>query len=949
MLNLNLHPSRDSLDLCLPIYRRHSGTIRRSVYRSVVSGILCVSILSSGLQAYADEAHKKATAEKNTALSENPDESSGSINGDAVLTPVPEVPEKNPVPSGGDAAVSPSPDPVPDVSGDVQETSGGVAENNNSTGESSDNEQDLSEPSASATEPSEGGSGELNPDLPEHQEGGTTEPGTDNGNQDANVIDLNDPSEQSGQSGTEPGNTIDITDGAGQDSGSDLSHEDSTSETSEPVPTETPEPVPSDNADGTELPVITDPDPVVPDAEGSDKEGGELVFLPTEPFDDGTVSGTDGGELSGLPSYNPVILTGPDDIITIDITHSDPSADMLDTDVIDMNPSAISSDPVFSSSVYNGGYTGGYTYNGNVYYPGYQYNPMTRDAWLSTLTPYEQLLVDMTKTEKVPAVVGGTLSVDIKEGRGDAFRTVGTLPAGGLCYVLEEGEWAYIESGQVRGFVRTSDLLYGTDASGIFHDVPVRSMQKAVIVIAPQDNAAFSYLMTTTSVIPEMPSYNSGDSGIQQVNRSDVVAYAREKATSGSFTDAIGGEGGAGFLKDVYSHFGILLPATVREQAYVGERISPSDLRPGDVIIYGADGAPEESVIYLGDGKVAGADSDGIPFITDADYERILRACRVIQDIAGVSTQASDLVIEGRKAAEGDELARENVIEALADASEEQWDEYGFPRSVLIAHTILESNWVSFGDEGDGGVVPGDNNVLGMNVELHNDDWSSPWEGDFAERAVPDLESGEVVYGNEMMRTYTSIEECMTDFAAFKTGLHPDVSGETDVNIVLEECMLGNATDPDYQAAIKKLINKYDLTQYDESKTSWNSANSANPIRYSREQLELIWAIVAQEDDKSYEGALAVITTAMNRADINYGGHGTDALSQLTADGQFCYSASVSDPIYYQRRLGGNVPEYVKQAVSDCLEHGRRNHSFKNFRSSNRTGTYTQVGSNWYF
>lgn len=124
-------------------------------------------------------------------------------------------------------------------------------------------------------------------------------------------------------------------------------------------------------------------------------------------------------------------------------------------------------------------------------------------------------------------------------------------------------------------------------------------------------------------------------------------------------------------------------------------------------------------------------------------------------------------------------------------------------------------------------------------------------------------------------------------------------------------------------------------------------ANTSSAYQYSQSELELIWAIVAQEDDKSYTGALAVISCAMNRADRNYGGHGTDPLSQLTAAGQFCYSPSISASIYWQRRLGGNVPSYVKQAVADCLG-GVRNHSYIYFRSRSAAGR-VQIGGNWYF
>ncbi len=118
---------------------------------------------------------------------------------------------------------------------------------------------------------------------------------------------------------------------------------------------------------------------------------------------------------------------------------------------------------------------------------------------------------------------------------------------------------------------------------------------------------------------------------------------------------------------------------------------------------------------------------------------------------------------------------------------------------------------------------------------------------------------------------------------------------------------------------------------------------------YTQEQLELIWAIVAQEDNGSYEGALAVISSAMNRTEsARWGYLGSTALEQLTASGQYCYSLDS----YWQARLNGNVPDYVKQAVYDCLEKGIRNHSYTSFRSTKGKVTgadAVQIGGNWYF
>ena len=94
----------------------------------------------------------------------------------------------------------------------------------------------------------------------------------------------------------------------------------------------------------------------------------------------------------------------------------------------------------------------------------------------------------------------------------------------------------------------------------------------------------------------------------------------------------------------------------------------------------------------------------------------------------------------------------------------------------------------------------------------------------------------------------------------------------------------------------------------------------------------------------------------MNRVESpKWGYEGKNALAQLTAPGQFCYS----NDTYWQARLGGNVPDYVKQvpdyvkqAVNDCLKKGKRNHNHTSFRSTKGKVTgndAVQIGGNWFF
>ena len=113
---------------------------------------------------------------------------------------------------------------------------------------------------------------------------------------------------------------------------------------------------------------------------------------------------------------------------------------------------------------------------------------------------------------------------------------------------------------------------------------------------------------------------------------------------------------------------------------------------------------------------------------------------------------------------------------------------------------------------------------------------------------------------------------------------------------------------------------------------------------YSAEEFDLLCAITAQECSSSYEGALAVISTACNRAvSAKWASKGSDPLSQYKAPGQFCYSIDS----HWKKRLNGNYSSVVSKAVSDALN-GKRNHNYLSFRAAGRAaGEY--IGGNVYF
>ncbi len=97
---------------------------------------------------------------------------------------------------------------------------------------------------------------------------------------------------------------------------------------------------------------------------------------------------------------------------------------------------------------------------------------------------------------------------------------------------------------------------------------------------------------------------------------------------------------------------------------------------------------------------------------------------------------------------------------------------------------------------------------------------------------------------------------------------------------------------------------------------------------------DMICAVVAAESDGTYDDALAVTTTILNRCETSnwVNKYSRNPIQQITAPGQF----AVYDSGSYESRLNGNYTETVSKAVSDCLS-GVRNHDYLFYRSNGST------------
>lgn len=110
----------------------------------------------------------------------------------------------------------------------------------------------------------------------------------------------------------------------------------------------------------------------------------------------------------------------------------------------------------------------------------------------------------------------------------------------------------------------------------------------------------------------------------------------------------------------------------------------------------------------------------------------------------------------------------------------------------------------------------------------------------------------------------------------------------------------------------------------------------------SASDFDFLCAVVSQEDNSGYEGALAVISCIMNRADSGKWG-GTTAVAVVKAKGQFsAYSSGT-----HKKYLNGKSSAAVQAAVKDCVYGGVRNHSYYSFQATKKANS-VKIGGNYY-
>lgn len=107
-----------------------------------------------------------------------------------------------------------------------------------------------------------------------------------------------------------------------------------------------------------------------------------------------------------------------------------------------------------------------------------------------------------TQVEKCYAIVSDREGAQIYEEKSAEARAVGVLDYYGCCYILkEEDGWYYVESGNVRGFVKAECVVTDEVAQRIVTVKGIQELPEARLLVARTENEAFDYTHTTVQEV----------------------------------------------------------------------------------------------------------------------------------------------------------------------------------------------------------------------------------------------------------------------------------------------------------------------------------------------------------------------------------------------------------------------------------------------------------------
>jgi Cell wall-associated hydrolases (invasion-associated proteins) len=263
-------------------------------------------------------------------------------------------------------------------------------------------------------------------------------------------------------------------------------------------------------------------------------------------------------------------------------------------------------------------------------------------------------------------------NLNIRKTPGEDGKMVGKLPKNAACELIsEEGEWTYIRSGKVEGYVKSEYLLSGWNAKkrALEEVSTVAVVDTTTLKVREQPNTECEVITMVPRgeeldvveimddwvkiMIDDEENYVSAEyviieeklasaitmtellygQGVSNI-RVDLCQFAKQYVGNPYVwggTSLTKGADCSGFVLSVFKNFGISLPRTSGSQSNAGTKISMSEAKPGDLIFYAKGGRINHVAIYIGNGQVVHASSPktGIK-ISNYNYRTPAKVVRVL-------------------------------------------------------------------------------------------------------------------------------------------------------------------------------------------------------------------------------------------------------------------------------------------------------------------------------
>lgn len=264
-------------------------------------------------------------------------------------------------------------------------------------------------------------------------------------------------------------------------------------------------------------------------------------------------------------------------------------------------------------------------------------------------------------------------NLNIREEASETSKLVGKLPKDSACEIVStEGDWAYIESGKVKGYVSLEFLYTGEEAVIKAKEVAsmIATVDTETLKVREEPNTECA-VVTLVPFGEELEAEQIMDNGWVQILvdddtcfvSGDYVKVEEKLATAVTLTELMFGNGvsdvrvslcqfakqyvgnpyvwggtsltkGAdcsGFVLSVFKNFGISLPHHAASQANCGKTITVAEMQPGDLIFYSKNGSINHVAIYIGNGQVIHASSPktGIK-ISNYNYRTPAKVVRIL-------------------------------------------------------------------------------------------------------------------------------------------------------------------------------------------------------------------------------------------------------------------------------------------------------------------------------